>query len=222
MEDTFTPSHTQKHTEPAGLESFRFSASYFSCRAIHSYKGGFKPRDVLGRQLQAVVRALPWLPAHGAAPSRTARRQRAHLRPPSDVLNSICQPLYFSIIGTFCFCITEYSDQFGTKAGGKDKPLGRSSCLSPESLDGFGCLPWRPKLCQVLHLQEDPSVWHQDSAPLLVVTWLGPVLSTLWTLHPGHSHLEPHGATWVPHHTLAASTALPSPPVTFSGKPHPS
>lgn len=107
MEDTFTPNHTQKHIEPVGLESFRFSASYFSCRAIHSCKGGFKPRAVLGRQLQAVVRALPWPPAHRAAPSRTAQQQRAHLRPPSDVLNSICQPLYFSIIGTFCFCITE-------------------------------------------------------------------------------------------------------------------
>lgn len=217
MEDTFTPNHTQKHIEPAGLELFRFSASYFSCRAIHSCKGGFKLRDVLGRQLQAVVRALPWPPAHGAAPSRTARRQRAHLRPPSDVLNSTCQPLYFSIIGTFCFCITEcilinLEPKLGVKTSRWALLVARVSGWPRLLALAAKAVPGSPPSGRPLGL----------ASGLCPAACGDPARSyPFYPLDPA-PWAQPPGATWVPHHTLAASTALPSPPVTFSGKPHPS
>ena len=57
-EGAFTPNPAHKHMEPARLESFRFSASYFPCRAIYSRKGVLRPHAVLGRQLQPLAGRL--------------------------------------------------------------------------------------------------------------------------------------------------------------------
>lgn len=157
-EGAFTPNAAHEHMEPARLESFRFSASYFPCWAIYSHKGVLRPCAVLGRQLQPLAGRL-------ARPLRTRPSPGC---PPTGVPHvsgfRLLSPLYSSFIGTCCCWII-------------DGILMDSVSWWP---------PAAPSACQSsaapLHLQEemetDPLVRHQDSAALLGVTWLGSALST--------------------------------------------
>lgn len=100
-EGAFTPNAAHEHMEPARLESFRFSASYFPCWAIYSHKGVLRPCAVLGRQLQPLAGRL-------ARPLRTRPSPGC---PPTGVPHTsgfrLLSPLYSSFIGTCCCWIID-------------------------------------------------------------------------------------------------------------------
>ena len=142
LENVFTPNHARKHMGSAGLESFGFSGSYFSCRAIYSWKHGFEPRGVPGRQADPASAAdsythpFPWLPARGAAQTKTASRRRADVCRWRDVLGfTHPSPLYLFFIWTFCFCILRglFRSTRNQSWRPKGEPTRVSSCFWPES-----------------------------------------------------------------------------------------
>lgn len=75
----FTPNHARKHMGSAGLESFTFSVSYFSCGAIYSCKCGFEARSV-PRPIPTHTRAP------GCPPAGPLRQKQ-----PGDIVHTLAE-----------------------------------------------------------------------------------------------------------------------------------